>query len=44
LLQTLFQLGLELRLDDAASADDLDRYVQSFASDRDASPGAKAVE
>jgi y4mF family transcriptional regulator len=44
LLQTLFQLGLELRLDDAAPADDLDEYVQSFAGDRDASSGAMAVE
>ena len=44
LLRTLFQLGLELRLDDAAPADDLDEYVQSFAGDRDASSGAKAVE
>ncbi|TQO20230.1 y4mF family transcriptional regulator [Rhodoglobus vestalii] len=44
LLQTLFQLGLELRLDDAAPADDLDEYVQSFAGDHGASSGAKAVE
>lgn len=36
LLRTLFQLELELHLDDTPPADDLDDYVQSFASNNSA--------
>ncbi|GAA1212936.1 hypothetical protein GCM10009655_10270 [Rhodoglobus aureus] len=37
LLRTLFQLDLELRVDHAAPADELENYVQSFAGDNGAS-------
>ncbi len=37
LLHTLFQLDLELRVDQAAPADGLEDYVQSFVGDNGAS-------
>lgn len=44
LLRTLFQLGLELHLDDATTADDLDEYVQSFARDNGAATAASEAD